>query len=544
MTRLLPTTLSETADERSRPAGLPGFVRAEAPSLVVGGFVGLYFLVVCLRLPWESDFALHMAVLGRLLANPVHPGDPVLAIGGTSAYYTPYTVILMLVGKALGASALSLYKFAAIVNVGLLLTGLFRFVRSLSAARWAPPLALVGLLFWWGTTVIAWSGFLSLVSFADTVAYPSTFATALTLHLWASLAAKPLRMRRAIVLGFLLGVIALSHQFTAIGTLIGVIACLIARRGTILPGSQRDRDANGETTDADVSRRPSVRRVLALGAPLYVGAVVCVIVIAAWPYYHLWNVTQVDQLSALDGQHHALYRHAAAWYGFGLLALIALALRFLRDKTDQLVLLFLGTGAIVAYGEVSRHWSYGRSWPMVMLAAQVALAIAAAEARISRLRVAWGVPIALITAAGVWVQSSALLYVVPSSLKSSASRIVDTSQKKDPLPTLNWLGAHIKRGDVVLADRPTAQDMVAAHGGYGVASPWILPDFPFGLWTARRDAVAGFFASGASPAARADLLARYDVKWILLGPGENLPADVTAAFTAGDNLGYRLYRVA
>jgi alpha-1,6-mannosyltransferase len=533
----------ETADERPRSTDLPGFARAEAPSLVVGGLVGLYFLVVRLRLPWESDFALHMAVLGRLLTNPLHPGDPVLAIGGTSAYYTPYTVVLMLIGKATGASALSLYKFAAIVNVGLLLTGLFRFVRSLSPARWAPPLALVGLLFWWGTTVIAWSGFLSLVSFADTVAYPSTFATALTLHLWASLAAKPLRMRRAIALGFLLGVIALSHQFTAIGTLIGVVACLIARRGTILRGTQANAESNIEKPDADASRGASYRRVLTVGAPFYVGAAVCLIVIAAWPYYHLWNITQVDQLSALDGQHHALYRHATAWYGFGLLALIALALRFLRDKTDQLVLLFLGTGAIVAYGAVSGHWSYGRSWPMAMLAAQVALAIAAAEARTPRLRVAWDVPIALITAAGVWVQSSALLYVVPSSLKSSASRIVDTSQKKDPLPTLDWLGAHVKRGDVVLADRPTAQDMVAAHGGYGVASPWILPDFPFSLWTSRRDAVARFFASDATPAAHADLLTRYDVKWILLGPGENLPADVTATFSAGDNLGYRLYRV-
>jgi hypothetical protein len=86
--------------------------------------------------------------------------------------------------------------------------------------------------------------------------------------------------------------------------------------------------------------------------------------------------------------------------------------------------------------------------------------------------------------------------------------------------------------------------MVAAHGGYGVASPWILPDFPFSLWTSRRDAVAQFFASDTTPAARADLLTRYDVKWILLGPGENPPPDIAAMFTAGDNLGYRLYRVA
>lgn len=518
MTRLLPTTTPEAADEDPSRPGLSGFARTEAPSLVVGGIVALYFVVVCLRLPWESDFALHMAVLGRLLANPLHPGDPVLAVGGTSAYYTPYTVALMLIGKATGASALPLYKFAGIVTTGLLLTGLYRFVRSLTSARWAPPLALLGLLFWWGTTVIAWSGFLSLVSFADTVAYPSTFATALTLHLWASLAAKPLRMRRAIALGFLLGIIAVVHQFTAIGTLIGVLACLIARRKTLLNRSA----------------------LYALG----VGAVVCLLVAAAWPYYHLWNVTQTDQLSALDGQHHALYRHATRWYGFGVLALIALALRFRRDKTDQLVLLFLGSGAIVAYGAVSKHWSYGRSWPMVMLAAQVALAIAAAEAKKPRRKLAWAVPIAAITITGIWVQSSALLYVVPSSLQSSAGRIVDTTQKKAPLPHLDWLAAHIHRGDVVLADQPTAQDMVVAHGGYGVASPWILPDFPFALWTQRATEVQNFFAPSTTPETRTTLLDHYNVRWILLAPHEQLPQGVDATPTATDPLGYRLYRVA
>jgi alpha-1,6-mannosyltransferase len=266
-------------------------------------------------------------------------------------------------------------------------------------------------------------------------------------------------------------------------------------------------------------------------------------VIVAWPYYHLWNVTQTDQLSALDSQHHALYRHAVRWYGLALPALVALALRFRRDRTDQLVLLFLGAGVVVGYGAVSGHWSYGRSWPMVILAAQVALAIAAAEARTPRLRLAWGAPIAAITAVGLWTQSSALLYVTPGSLQATVRKVVETGQAKAPLPTLNWLGEHLHYGDVVLAGQPTAQDMVVAHGGYGVASPWILPDFPFALWTARQNAVAQFFAPGAAASARAALLTEYQVKWVLLGPGESLPSGVAASFTAGDGLGYRLYRV-
>jgi hypothetical protein len=506
-------TLGSRLRDRDR---LAAFARAETPSLIVGGIAALYFAAVCVRLPWESDFALHLAVLGRLLANPLHPGDPVLAIGGSSAYYTPYTVALMLLGKATGASALALYKVAAVVNVGLLLTGLYRFVRSLSPARWAPPLALLGLLFWWGVTVIAWSGFLSLVSFADTVAYPSTFATALTLHLWSSLAARPVSPRRALLLGLLLGVIALSHQFTALGTVIGVLALLIARRATL------DR-----------------RALIWLAA----GAAVALAMIAAWPYYHLWDVTRTDQLAALDSQHHALYRHAARWYGLALPALAALALRLRRDKTDQLVLLFLGTGAIVAYGALSKHWSYGRSWPMVLLAAQVALAVAAAEARSPKCRLAWAVPVAAITAVGLWTQSSALLYVTPSALQPTVRHVVETGQEKKPLPELNWLPAHVHRGDVVLADQPAAQDAIAAHGGYGVASPWVLPGFPPGLYAERQAAVARFAAPDTDPAARAALLARYQVRWILLGPGEQLPDGVPAAYTAGDAAGYRLYRV-
>jgi hypothetical protein len=508
---------SGAAGGRARAAG---FARRERPSLIVGGIAALYFAAVCVRLPWESDFALHVAVLGRLLADPLHPGDPVLAIGGSSAYYTPYTAALMLLGKVTGAAAPTLYAVAALANTGLLLTGLFRFVRTLSPARWAPPLALVGLLFWWGTTVIAWSGFLSLVSFADCIAYPSTFATAVTLHVWASLSRDPLRIGRAVWLGALLGAVALTHQFTSIGLLIGVLACLVARRSMFL-------------------NRAALRS-------LALGAAVCAAVIAAWPYYHLWDLTQ-GQVAALDPQHYALYHHAAAWYGFGVVGVVALALRARRDPTDPLVLLFLGAGAIVGYGALTQHWSYGRSWPMVMLAAQVGLAIAVAEARAPRSRVAWGVPVAAMTLAGGWTQSSALLYVTPTALQPGVRAVIETRQAVPSLPTLSWLKPRFEglpaADDTVMADNATAQDMVVANGGYDVGSPWILPDFPLSAYNDGNAAVGAFFAPGTPAATRAGILARYRVSWILLSPGEQLPGGVAADLAGQDGLGFRLYRL-
>ncbi len=114
------------------------FRSGAAASLVVGGVFGLFLLVIAIRLPWADDLMLHMTVLRRLTADPLHPGNPVLDIGGSSIYYSPYMFVLAMAGKVTGLGVYSLYKFAAVVNVALLLTGLYRFVRTLSDAPAGP----------------------------------------------------------------------------------------------------------------------------------------------------------------------------------------------------------------------------------------------------------------------------------------------------------------------------------------------------------------------------------------------------------------------
>jgi hypothetical protein len=474
------------------------FAREQWPSLVVGGLVFVFYAVVALRLPRADDLMLHLAVLKRLIHDPLHPGNPVIGIGGSSIYYSPYMLALALPGKAFGIGAYTLYKLAAVVNVALLLTGLHRFVRSISDARYAPPLALVGVLFWWGAKVIAFSGFLSFISLGDTLAYPSTLATALTLHLWAWLndggrtARSP---RRAIGIGVLLGLILLIHQFTGLSAIVGVAAILVSQHKTV--------------------------RTKAVLTSLALGLVACAAVIAVWPYYHLWRVSQ-GELDVLDPIHHALYSHAEKWYAIGIvLGLIALALRFWRNKADLLVLMFVGIGLVVAYGELSHHWSYGRSWPMLMLVAQVSVAIAVAETVRGWTRWAWAVPVALATAIGAATQFGGSF---------------------ENIPSLDKLDRYFTPTTVVAASTQYAQYEVAAHGGYGVTSPWYLPEIPRTMQNERNAAVTAIFASQTSAAERVTLLKEYDVSWVLLAPGESLPTGLPAVFTA-EQSGYRLYRV-
>jgi hypothetical protein len=133
------TTVSPPHASARAGAGIAGgaarFGREQRPSVLVGGLVAAFLVAVAVRTPWADDLMLHLAVLQRLTSDPLHPGNPVIDSGGSSVYYSPYMLALALPGKLTGLSAYSLYKLAAVVNVGLLLSGLYRFVRTVSRAR-------------------------------------------------------------------------------------------------------------------------------------------------------------------------------------------------------------------------------------------------------------------------------------------------------------------------------------------------------------------------------------------------------------------------
>ena len=83
---------------------------------------------------------------------------------------------------------------------------------------------------------------------------------------------------------------------------------------------------------------------------------------------------------------------------------------------------------------------------------------------------------------------------------------------------------------------------MAAHGSYGVTSPWYLPEIPRTTQSERNAAERAIFASQTSAAERVALLQQYDVTMVLLAPGQSLPSGLPARFIAEDS-GYRLYKV-
>lgn len=491
------------------------FAERERPYLLACLALIVFLAAVMRPMPWGDDLTLHYSVLRRLLADPFHPGNPVLDVGGGSAYYSPYTVTLALLGKPLGLSVVSVYRFAMLANALLLLWGLYRFVRTLTQAVWAPPLALVGLLLWWGTSAFSFSGFLSLDSLCDCVAYPCTIGTALALHLWAGLNGSALRARVLAGLGVLLGVLLLVHQFTGLSATVGCVAILAARHREL-----RDR---------------AVIRALLLGLAL------CASVILVWPYYHLWSVGR-GQLHLLDPIHHVLYQHIATWYLLAVPGLLVLALRWRRNKTDVLALMFGGIAVVVLVGLLGGHWSFGRSWPMLMFTMQVALAVHVAELPPGRVRVRWGVPVALATALGLWAQSGALLLVLPSAIRHGVTDVIGVRAGVEQIPHEDWLENYFKPTDVVLADVSLAQAEVAVHGAYNVSSPWYLPEISEAEDKVRAGAVDTMLDASTTPAQRATLLARYQVRWVLLLTDESLPAGFPAERVASGGV-FVLYRV-
>ncbi|MBT2414878.1 hypothetical protein J7I94_30805, partial [Streptomyces sp. ISL-12] len=257
-------------------------------------------LLVVVRLPWAGDLGLHAATVERLRHSLTHPGNPLVDADTPSPYYSPWTVVLGAVAKVGGASVFVVLRLGALVGLGLLVTGVWRYVRTLTGHRAAPALALLCLLLLWGTEMFAWSGFLGLNSLALAVAYPSVLALGLAFHLWAGLASAVSTgggWGEWLGLGVLWAVVLLCHQFTGVVASLGAVAVLVAgRRAWPVAG---------------------VRIVggVALGAG----------VLWVWPYYDFFALFGAG--GGLEAVHRPLYEDLAGRYWLVLVGVVALGVR-------------------------------------------------------------------------------------------------------------------------------------------------------------------------------------------------------------------------
>ncbi|MEU9440625.1 hypothetical protein AB0D42_06790 [Streptomyces sp. NPDC048304] len=451
--------------------------------------VVVLLLLVIVRLPWAGDLGMHAATVQRLSHHLAHPGNPLVDADTPSPYYSPWMLVLGVVAKLTGLSVFVVLRLAALTGLSLLVTGVWRYARTLSAHRAAPALALLGLLFLWGTLLFNWSGFLGLNSLALTVSYPSVFALGLTFHFWAWLtraAREEAPWGRWLWLGVLWALILLCHQFTGVVASLGALAMVIAAR-------------------------PARAVLLRLAAALALG----LLLLWLWPYYGFFSLFSAG--ADLEAIHKPLYEHLAARFGLVLLGVAALVLRLRRDRWDPLALFFLLGVLVFAAGGLTGHYSWGRALPAALIPAQLAAALEAVSAGRRAVRVGWACVLGAALLVGAWTQVGTLGYVTGRGALPSAV----AAKYRTPWVGYHWITPWVKYGDVVMAREFPARQ-IPAYGAYTVA-----PGYPdvFLRDAGRREAAAErYFAAGTSASARAGILRAYDVKWVvgprsLAGPG-------------------------
>ncbi|WNM35494.1 hypothetical protein RKE30_36610 [Streptomyces sp. Li-HN-5-11] len=461
---------------------------AAAPRAAAAGLVVLLLLVI-VRLPWAGDLGMHAATIERLRHSLLHPGNPLVDADTPSPYYSPWMVLLGWVARVTGLSVFVILRLAALAGLGLLATGVWRYVRTLSAHRAAPALAALSLVLLWGTSVINWSGFVSLNSLALTVSYPSVFGLGLAFHHWAWLTRAlrvPTGWAEWLGLGLLWAVILLCHQFTGVVDTLGGLAAVIA------------------------ARPPRV-----LWPRLGAGAVLGLLVLWLWPYYDFFALFTAG--GDLEEVHRALYTDFLGRYWLALLGVVTLALRWRRDRWDPLAIFFTLGALVCAAGFASGHYSWGRALPAALIPAQLAAALEVVQRgrrRTVRTRWAWALAVAL--AVGAWTQAGVLGYVVGRARLPELLAVHYTA----PWAGYYWITPFVKYGEVVMA-RDFPAHMIPAYGACTVAPGY--PDFFLPDEARREAAVERYYARGTPARVRRDILRHYGVSWVLDGtdPGRD-----------------------
>ncbi|MFF5479696.1 hypothetical protein ACFY5C_20465 [Streptomyces sp. NPDC012935] len=457
------------------------------PSVVpqVGALlVVVLLLLVIVRLPWAGDLGMHAATVQRLRHDLVDPGNPLVDADTPSPYYSPWMLVLGCVARVTGFSVFVVLRIGAVVALGLFVSGVWRYVRTLSVHPAAPALSLLCLVFLWGTSLFTWSGFLGLNSLALTVSYPSVFALGLAFHLWAWLA-RAVRSGAApgwgvwAGLGVLWAVILLCHQFSGVVACLGALATVVAAR------------VGGE-----------------VWARLGAGALVGVAVLWVWPYYDFFAL--VGAGADLEAVHRGLYRDLVGRYWLVLVGVVALGVRWWRDRWDPLVLFFVLGVVVVGAGGVSGHYSWGRAVPAVVIPAQIAAALGVVE--VWGRRPWWrGVGVGVLGGAlvvGAWAQVGTVGYVVPRGVLPG----VVAAKYRVPWVGYHWVTPWVEYGDVVMA-RTFPARQIPAYGAYTVAPGY--PDFFLPDEERRGEAVRRYFAAGTSERVRRGIVRAYGVRWVV-----------------------------
>ncbi|HEX5094492.1 MAG TPA: hypothetical protein VFX21_00700, partial [Acidimicrobiia bacterium] len=472
--------------------------------LLLSAFVVVLMLGWTFNERWTSpDFWVHLAAVREFAHDPLHPANPLVIGGDPDPYLSPYAFVLGLVTRATGIDAITALAVAGMLSLVALLYALAKFVRTVSAATYAPVFLLAATLVAWGVNPWRWSGFFELNSLGAVLPLSSTIASALGLltvvatHAWMQRGRAP----QLVLVGAGAVLVPLCHPMTAVWVG-GLVAAFVVSDAT----------------------RVNLRRVIAL-AVVGVGAVVPV---ALWPFFPALRLLGASD--TFDASNTAMYSSLATRLFLAVPGVVVLAVRARRRWRDPLVLGALINGAIYAAGFVSDHRVFGRVLPGIVLVVHTAIAVWLAEVaerwnaldRRRQLAVRSGV-IAVVVI-GILGCTAGLVRPVPRGLLPS--RYADDERLASLVDPYEPVRGLIDRDDVVVASPDLALG-VAASSGRVIAPPAPAP-FVDDV-EQRRRAVAGLLSPETSATAREQLIRRYGVDWFVVPPSE------VAELTAGEN---------
>ncbi len=398
-----------------------------------------------------------------------------------SHYMTPYAYAVALVARVTGVGAIGALELAGVVNCILILVGMRSLVSRLTASERNSTsiIAIVLGASLWGTVVAPWSGIYGLASFLLVLPYPSTFAAAMMIFFLAMFDRWLCgETRRTWPLSLFVLIIVLISPFTAVNTVVGAVAFIVARR-------------------------PSWRQAGRLGVAIGVAAFLT----ALWPFYSLLDLLPAagsfaDSTSALLDTVH----------GMSFLALVglpALWYRFRKTARDPLCVLFAISTILLAVGYITGSASLARVLPMAMAPAHLSLGqeIATRDRAIPRL---WLVVTFVAISVGLTAQVGHLA----------------TSPR---WPDYSWIADHVQQSDVVAAEDVRARMSIPAFGGRIVTPHG--PDPYIADASQRTSDEVLLFDPTASGATKLRILDRYEVRWLLARKESVGGLPVTAVLT-------------
>ena len=444
---------------------------------------------------WGGDFWEHAAAVRELATHPLEPRHPLFASAAPNAFFSPYSLVVAVVGRGLDLGPIAALSAAGIANLLLLLIGLFRFTRTLSDARRTPFLALLFILFLWGPAPWLYSGFFHFEALGYVLPYPSTFAAALVL-LGTSSTVRYLRDRnRGSLAGLLVmtTLILLTHPLSAI--VLGVAVVSVALGTTV--GDERD-------------FRRTTRLLATLGAIGLVAGGIATL----WPYYPFLALLTREG-AAFHESNQPIYEGLLGKTWPALIGVVPLFARLKSNRLDPLVLMFLGLGSIYAYGWLTEQWSYGRVASFMVMIPQIALAqwVATEWHRAPRPRKAA-------------IAGGLAVFVFLAVRNFHAAFTLSLPERESNYRQYRFLAEHTRQYDVVLAN-PATSWFVPTFGGKVVANR----SMAFIEDRAERLAdVDRFFDSTTSTGERLGILAKYRVDYVLLDRANPIePASVVAS---------------